>query len=358
MEMAASSPKLQNPKPQSAWAHCLAAAMASDLPACKYGSKCTRKNPTHFQQFSHPSGSDEGSPKAGKKRTHSAAMSDDEATLPMPLKKANTAVLSDDDDETEYLTGEGSSGTGAAVVEPASARRPCKYGAGCYRREKTHKAEFSHPGDADYLSSDEDLSSESSSSAEDVDMGVEWAPSKPKRRRRKKAAGAKKAPVKRAAMKAAKTGTKMATAASAKTGGIAPPSDDEEDEEVAPTAMTAKGKQDCPFGADCLRTSKFHREQFSHPSSAVPLQPSKGTSKQKSVPKAVQHDDDDDNDDDDDDVESGNSLKGQTICQTGALSVTRREFTRLIVENSGKVSNHFTQQGTLHFACRHVCTEV
>lgn len=29
-------------------------------------------------------------------------------------------------------------------------RIACKYGAGCYRRNPAHKAEFSHPGDDDY----------------------------------------------------------------------------------------------------------------------------------------------------------------------------------------------------------------
>lgn len=28
--------------------------MSVDKPACKYGKKCYRKNPTHFEEFSHP----------------------------------------------------------------------------------------------------------------------------------------------------------------------------------------------------------------------------------------------------------------------------------------------------------------
>mmetsp|Transcript_21865 Transcript_21865/g.85686 ORF Transcript_21865/g.85686 Transcript_21865/m.85686 type:complete len:758 (-) Transcript_21865:2367-4640(-) len=302
--------------------------MASDLPACKYGAQCKRKNPQHFKQFSHPGDEEEEkTPQAGSKRLHSVANDDDDATQPMPLKKAKFAVEEEDDD-TENLNA-GSVDDDSAAAQPPPPRRACKYGAGCYRREKAHKAQFAHPGDADYQSSEEEFSS--SSSEEDVDEGVEWAPTKQKRRRRKKAAVSPKKP---ASPKRSKATAAAAPSAAVKAAAFtASTSGDEE--------TSVDGKQMCPFGAECLRTSKHHRQQFSHPSAPVvaPAIVAKKAAGKQTV--------DNDDEDSDEDEDGGSALKGQVICQTGALSVTRREFTRLILMNSGKCSSSVTGKTTL-----------
>lgn len=95
---------------------------------CPYGAKCYRKNPTHFQEFSHPVNStDDGSGAC------SSSLADD-----------NTVPLID-----------------------SSSCPPCKYGAKCYRKNLLHFAEYSHPtsttatdddndGDTDPCGSDDD----------------------------------------------------------------------------------------------------------------------------------------------------------------------------------------------------------
>eukprot|EP01062_Namystynia_karyoxenos_P029064 TRINITY_DN21909_c0_g1_i1.p1 TRINITY_DN21909_c0_g1~~TRINITY_DN21909_c0_g1_i1.p1 ORF type:complete len:697 (+),score=140.25 TRINITY_DN21909_c0_g1_i1:69-2159(+) len=70
-----------------------------DVPLCKYGAGCTRRNPAHLREFWHPA------------EVVAAA-----ARPPAP-----------------------------APPPPAGALPPCKYGAGCTRRNPAHFAAFSHP---------------------------------------------------------------------------------------------------------------------------------------------------------------------------------------------------------------------
>lgn len=69
----------------------------SKLPSCSYGSKCYRKNPAHFKEYSHPS--------------------------------------KDDDDEE---------GGEAAAADSDDDRPECPYGTSCYRRNPQHKRDFKH----------------------------------------------------------------------------------------------------------------------------------------------------------------------------------------------------------------------
>jgi len=69
----------------------------SKLSSCPYGSKCYRKNPAHFKEYSHPS--------------------------------------KDGDDADD----------GEAAAEDSDDDRPeCPYGTGCYRRNPQHKRDFKH----------------------------------------------------------------------------------------------------------------------------------------------------------------------------------------------------------------------
>lgn len=69
----------------------------SKLPSCPYGSKCYRKNPAHFKEYSHPD--------------------------------------KDGDDEED----------GEAAADDSDDDRPeCPYGTGCYRRNPQHKRDFKH----------------------------------------------------------------------------------------------------------------------------------------------------------------------------------------------------------------------
>ena len=76
-------------------------AKTTDLPACPYGSRCYRKNPQHFKEFSH---ADDGNGKSNASKPKNVLPSVDSSSLP-----------------------------------------PCKYGANCYRKNLLHFAEYSHP---------------------------------------------------------------------------------------------------------------------------------------------------------------------------------------------------------------------
>lgn len=71
----------------------------SVLPPCPYGSRCYRKNPQHFKEYSHGDRSHDNTPGSSK-----STVQIDTSKLP-----------------------------------------PCKYGAACYRKNLLHFAEFSHP---------------------------------------------------------------------------------------------------------------------------------------------------------------------------------------------------------------------
>ncbi|VDI48852.1 Hypothetical predicted protein, partial [Mytilus galloprovincialis] len=75
-------------------------AKATDLPVCPYGSRCYRKNPQHFKEFSHAD--DDNKPSSSKPKDALSLV--DSTSLPV-----------------------------------------CKYGANCYRKNLLHFAEFSHP---------------------------------------------------------------------------------------------------------------------------------------------------------------------------------------------------------------------
>lgn len=72
----------------------------TDQRPCPYGSRCYRKNPKHFEEYSHPDG-----------------------------------------DSTDTTT---STSTDHAFFD-STGLPPCKYGAKCYRKNLLHFAEFSHP---------------------------------------------------------------------------------------------------------------------------------------------------------------------------------------------------------------------
>lgn len=72
----------------------------TDQRPCPYGSRCYRKNPKHFEEYSHP-----------------------------------------DADSTDTTT---STSTDHAFFD-STGLPPCKYGAKCYRKNLLHFAEFSHP---------------------------------------------------------------------------------------------------------------------------------------------------------------------------------------------------------------------
>ncbi|XP_067031216.1 aprataxin and PNK-like factor [Acropora muricata] len=71
---------------------------ASKLPQCPYGSKCYRKNPTHFEEYSH----------------------------------------NEEDDETDH-NDSGDRSDGAADDRP-----DCPYGTSCYRKNPQHKRDYRH----------------------------------------------------------------------------------------------------------------------------------------------------------------------------------------------------------------------
>jgi len=79
-------------------------AKTTDLPVCPYGSRCCRKNPQHFKEFSH---------------------ADDSSK---PIASSSSSKPKD------FL----------ASVD-SSVLQPCKYGANCYRKNLLHFAEYSHP---------------------------------------------------------------------------------------------------------------------------------------------------------------------------------------------------------------------
>ena len=92
-------------------------ASTSALPMCPYGSKCYRKNPMHFKEFSHPS-------KDG-------------------VKAEDTVQI-----DTSKL--------------PA-----CPFGTSCYRKNLLHFAQYSHPVKGK-VGTDKDLPDDSSGSDTDV----------------------------------------------------------------------------------------------------------------------------------------------------------------------------------------------
>ncbi|XP_071157641.1 uncharacterized protein [Mytilus edulis] len=75
-------------------------AKATVLPVCPYGSRCYRKNPQHFKEFSH---ADDDNKSSSSKQKDALPLAD---STPLPV---------------------------------------CKYGANCYRKNLLHFAEFSHP---------------------------------------------------------------------------------------------------------------------------------------------------------------------------------------------------------------------
>ncbi len=79
------------------------------LPECPYGSRCYRKNPKHFEEFSHPKDT-----------------------------KADTIST----DTSDSLSTPSTSNRGSIDT---SSLPPCKYGATCYRKNLLHFAEYSHP---------------------------------------------------------------------------------------------------------------------------------------------------------------------------------------------------------------------
>ncbi|CAF2643146.1 unnamed protein product [Rotaria sp. Silwood2] len=94
-----------------------------DLPQCPYGSKCYRKNPAHFQEYSH-------SDCVSTSVTPKAVKTDTNITLPV-----------------------------------------CPFGATCYRKNLLHFAEYSHPFDLlnpDVDSSDEDETNQSNKKNETI----------------------------------------------------------------------------------------------------------------------------------------------------------------------------------------------
>ncbi|KAK7481278.1 hypothetical protein BaRGS_00027538 [Batillaria attramentaria] len=110
-----------------------AAATTSKRP-CPYGANCYRKNPAHFQEFSHPKDGD-----SATKDSKSDLSSFDTSTLPV-----------------------------------------CKFGAKCYRKNLLHFAEYSHPtgtaaaddsgSDTDVCDSDDDKDKKTDSKKDDKDV--------------------------------------------------------------------------------------------------------------------------------------------------------------------------------------------
>ncbi|KAL8622378.1 hypothetical protein ACOMHN_041706 [Nucella lapillus] len=85
---------------------------------CPYGSVCYRKNPVHFQDFSHPGDKDHDP------------------------KSATT-----DDGVVASTSGVGLpvAGFGTGSIADSSHLPPCKYGINCFRKNLLHFAEYSHP---------------------------------------------------------------------------------------------------------------------------------------------------------------------------------------------------------------------
>ncbi|XP_034368449.1 aprataxin and PNK-like factor isoform X2 [Arvicanthis niloticus] len=103
--------------------------------SCMYGANCYRKNPLHFQHFSHPGDSDYGD---------------------------------------EHVTDEGVTGD----------RPECPYGASCYRKNPQHKMEYRHSALPARVSLDEDddgagqLSDDEDEEDEPTDEDSDWQPGK------------------------------------------------------------------------------------------------------------------------------------------------------------------------------------
>ncbi len=65
-----------------------------------------------------------------------------------------------------------------ASVSPTQQKRvPCKYGEQCYRRNPAHKEEYSHPGDEDYSSEQDEAQPTASADAPDLRLECEYGTS-------------------------------------------------------------------------------------------------------------------------------------------------------------------------------------
>jgi hypothetical protein len=121
------------------------------LPLCPHGAACYRRSKAHLAQFRHD---------AEPETILSTPMKTDTVDEPAPVTRKRSASL-----RIAAATAAAAT-TSVAAVEPVPAKketvsskskpaaaegRPaCGFGAECYRKNKAHRAQMSHPGDADW----------------------------------------------------------------------------------------------------------------------------------------------------------------------------------------------------------------
>jgi hypothetical protein len=134
----------------------------SELPPCPHGAACYRRSKAHLAQFRHDA-------TAAGATVAVAAVAAAASTSTVLTRKRTASLRKEDavdvDATVSMAPGElpvdekAVSVAKKAKVEPvaaASARRtPCPFGSECYRKNKAHRAEQSHPGDADWSKADD-----------------------------------------------------------------------------------------------------------------------------------------------------------------------------------------------------------
>ncbi|KAL3860121.1 hypothetical protein ACJMK2_010286 [Sinanodonta woodiana] len=125
---------------------------------CKYWDKCYRKDKTHLAQFLHPSDKSDDTEEEEKmpskpslRKAHDISINSDDG-CDQQKKDSNDKMEVDEETSVEKTTDDAdedkTKGDNCDSADEDNPRKvKCQYWDKCYRKDKTHKSTYIHPGD-------------------------------------------------------------------------------------------------------------------------------------------------------------------------------------------------------------------